>query len=68
MFKSSYLSCLVGQSDIKKTILKLPIERDSDGNPVLDKTKKYNKEGYIPDWKFMEDYINSLPYSDKIPM
>lgn len=54
--------------NIKKTILKLPIQHDSDGNPVLDKTKKYNKEGYIPDWKFMEDYINSLPYSDKIPM
>ena len=47
-------------------LLKLPIQHHSDGTPVIDPEKKYSKEGYIPDWQFMEDYINSLPYSDKI--
>lgn len=51
---------------IKNTILKLPIKRNANGSPIIDDTHKYSTQGYIPDWKFMEDYINSLPYSDRI--
>ncbi len=51
---------------IKDTLLKLPIKRDSNGNPVIDDNRTYSDKGYIPDWQFMEDYINSLPYSDRI--
>ncbi len=51
---------------IKDTLLKLPIKRDSNGNPVIDNNRTYSDNGYIPDWQFMEDYINSLPYSDRI--
>lgn len=51
---------------IKSTLLKLPIQRDNDGNPVIDDNRTYSDSGYIPDWQFMEDYINSLPYSDRI--
>ncbi len=51
---------------IKDTLLKLPIQRDKNGNPVIDNNHKYSDKGYIPDWQFMEDYINSLPYSDRI--
>ena len=47
-------------------ILKLPIKRDSNGNPVIDDNRTYSDNGYIPDWQYMEDYINSLPYSDRI--
>ena len=47
-------------------IIKLPIQRDSNGNPVIDDNHTYSDNGYIPDWQFMEDYINSLPYSDRI--
>lgn len=47
-------------------ILKLPIKRDGNGNPVIDDNRTYSDNGYIPDWQFMEDYINSLPYSDRI--
>ena len=47
-------------------ILKLPIKRDSNGNPVIDNNRTYSDNGYIPDWQFMKDYINSLPYSDRI--
>ena len=47
-------------------ILKLPIKRDDNGNPIIDDSHKYSDKGYIPDWQFMEDYINSLPYNDRI--
>lgn len=47
-------------------ILKLPIKRDNNGNPIIDDKHTYSDKGYIPDWEFMEDYINSLPYSDRI--
>lgn len=51
---------------IKDTLLKLPIKRDGNENPVIDDNRTYSDKGYIPDWQFMEDYINSLPYSDRI--
>lgn len=51
---------------LKETSIALPIQRDSCGKPIIDKNKTYSDEGYIPDWQFMEDYINSLPYSDRI--
>ncbi len=47
-------------------IIKLPIKMDCNGNPVIDGSHKYSDKGFIPDWQFMEDYINSLPYSDRI--
>ena len=47
-------------------ILKLPIKRDGNGNPVIDDSRTYSDNGYIPDWQYMEDYISSLPYSDRI--
>lgn len=38
-----------------------------DGNDyVFDKNKKYSDKGYVPNWKFMENYIKSLPYEDRI--
>lgn len=47
-------------------IIKLPIQKDKDNSPIIDETKKYSAKGYIPDWDFMESYISSLPYGDKI--
>ena len=64
-YKWSYgRQCRVGDS--KKIIIKLPTKTTPDGNPVIDETKKYSKEGYIPDWEYMENYIKSLPYGDRI--
>lgn len=54
------------KTSLPTTIIKLPIQRDASGNPVIDSDKKYSDKGYIPDWDFMERYIDSLPYSDKI--
>ena len=49
----------------KDFTIKLPVLID--GNDyVFDKNKKYSDKGYVPDWKFMENYIKSLPYGDRI--
>lgn len=47
------------------TFIKLPI-KIIDNKPVIDKKHKYSKDGYIPDWNFMENYIKLLPYGDRI--
>lgn len=47
-------------------ILKLPIERNAKNKPVIDENKIFSPKGYIPDWDFMENYIKSLPYGEKI--
>lgn len=49
----------------KEFTLKLPVLMDGN-NYVFDKNKKYSDKGYVPDWKFMEKYIKSLPYGDRI--
>lgn len=46
--------------------IKLPIKRDGNGEPIIDNDCTYSSKGYIPDWEFMENYIKSLPYGDKI--
>lgn len=63
-FKYSYgRNCC---SHLPDMIIKLPIQRDDKGNPIIDTTKQYSHNGYIPDWNFMEKYIKSLPYGDRI--
>ena len=47
-----------------RTIIKLPILLDDNGLPIIDSNKTYSKEGYIPDFKYMENYITNLPYGD----
>lgn len=51
---------------IKTTKIILPIKRDGNGEPIIDNNYTYSHEGYIPDWEFMESYIKSIPYGDKI--
>ncbi len=52
--------------NMKITDICLPIKRNEDNSPVIDTSKKYSDEGYIPDWEFMENYIKSLPYGDRL--
>ena len=64
-YKWSYgRQCRVG--DTNEIIIKLPIQFISDGTPFIDTTCKYSEKGYVPDWQFMEDYIKSLPYGDRL--
>lgn len=55
------------QKRIKNTILKLPakayLNNKSESVPVIDKSLGYHPDGYIPDFKFMENYIKSLPFT-----
>lgn len=51
---------------IKKSYIKLPIKHNADGTPFIDEKHTYSKDGYVPDWQFMEDYIKSLPYGDRL--
>ena len=56
----------VGKSNIENMVLRLPILRDFDGEPIIDDTHKYSKQGFIPDWQWMENYIKALPYGDRM--
>ena len=53
-------------SKLKEEIVKLPVQYNSDGTIFIDEKHKYSEEGYVPDWQFMEDYIKSLPYGDRL--
>ena len=46
------------------TVIKLPILRDNFGNPIIDKNKTYSDKGFIPDFKYMEEYISNLAYGE----
>ena len=37
----------------------LPIQTDDSGKPVIDASKTYSPDGYIPDWEYMEKYIKA---------
>lgn len=53
-------------SHIKRDfMIKLPVLCDENGF-IIDSTHQFSDEGLIPDWKWMDNYIKSLPYSDKI--
>lgn len=63
-YKYSYGRKL-SQDRIKEETIKLPIVYN-DGIPYFDKEKKYSNDGFVPDWKYMENVIKSLPYGDCI--
>ena len=48
--------------NMKVTEICLPIKHNDNGSCYIDNTKQYSEYGYVPDWKFMEDYIKSLHY------
>ena len=47
-------------------VIDLPVQHNEDGSFLIDSSHKYSDEGYIPDWEFMENYIKSLPYGDRL--
>lgn len=50
----------------KDFMIKLPIKYESDGSGIIDDECKFSDKGYIPDWEWMDSYMKSLPYSDRI--
>lgn len=51
---------------IEKEKLKLPIQKDSNGLPIIDAEFKFSDEGFIPDWKYMEKFVSKLHYGDRL--
>lgn len=49
----------------KDFTIKLPVKYDANGI-VFDDKHEFSDEGYIPDWEWMDKYMKSLPYSDRI--
>ena len=65
-YRFSYGRKWTVEASMKKSTIKLPIQKNADGTVFIDNTHEYSAEGYIPDWSLMEKYIKSLPYSDRI--
>ena len=42
--------------------ISLPIQTKNN-KPVIDKEKKYNDDGYIPDWDYMDEYVKNIQSS-----
>ena len=45
----------------KDFTIKLPVKKN-----LIDASHEYSDEGYIPDWEWIDAYMKSLPYSDRI--
>lgn len=43
-----------------KSTINLPILTDNYGQCIIDPKKTFSDEGYIPDWKYMEEFIERL--------
>lgn len=50
----------------KDFTIKLPI-KNNNGTPVIDPSKEFSEDGYIPDWEWMDSYMKKLPFGDKVP-
>ncbi len=50
----------------KDFTIKLPVKHDNRGKISIDETHRFSDDGYIPDWDWMDSYMKSLPYSDRI--
>lgn len=48
------------RKNLIKAEIYLPIKYNADGSIFIDETRKYSDAGYVPDWQFMEKYIESL--------
>jgi hypothetical protein len=47
-------------------LIKLPVKKDSKGKILVDKNFKYSKQGYVPDWEYMKEYMGLLLYGDRL--
>ena len=64
-YKFSYGRAVYSE-EASNMIIKLPVQHNNDGTPYQDVNRTYSDDGYIPDWVWMENYIKSLPYGDRL--
>lgn len=51
----------------KDFTIRLPIRTLDGREPVMDESREYSDDGYVPDWEYMDGYVNHLPFADRIP-
>lgn len=64
-YKFSY-GRAVYSTEASNMIIELPVQHNDDGTPYIDVNRTYSDDGYIPNWIWMENYIKSLPYGDRL--
>lgn len=45
---------------MRDTMLMLPIQTDTSGQPIIDPDYTYHPDGFMPDWKYMTEYIRAI--------
>ena len=45
---------------VENNVIRLPIQTDDSGVPVIDEAKVYHPDGYVPDWEYMAAYIRAM--------
>lgn len=46
--------------NLKFLNIKLPILHNKDGSDFIDEKKEYSDFGYVPDWKYMSEYMKTI--------
>ena len=64
-YKFSYGRAVYSE-EASNMIIELPVQHNNDGTPCQDVNRTYSDDGYIPDWVWMQNYIKSLPYGDRL--
>ena len=46
--------------NLENLTIKLPVLHDDNGAIFIDEKKEYSDSGYMPDWNYMENYMQSM--------
>lgn len=57
--KFDYNDALTGDN-LENLIIKLPVLHNDDGSVYIDEEKKYSDDGYVPDWEYMGEYMETI--------
>ena len=57
--KFDYSDALTG-GNLSNLVIKLPVLHNEDGSAYIDAEKRYSDDGYVPDWKYMNNYMKSI--------
>ena len=52
--------------NMRETEICLPVQKNKNGRPIYDDGKSFSDQGYLPDWDYMEKYMESLPYGGNL--
>jgi hypothetical protein len=75
LFLQTILSCLrnkyaygrkVTNAQYGNEQILLPVKCNQRG-VIIDSTRRFSSQGYIPDWEYMKSYIRGLKFSDRLP-